>query len=730
MVLGTAAYMSPEQARGQAVDKRADIWAFGCVLYEMLTGRAAFARKTTTDTLAAVVEHQPDWTVVPAATPPHIPRLIQRCLEKDPKRRLRDIGDARIELSEREDSRTVPNGIAAPRRSPWRTALLVASVGAVAVVVTWRLAPRLQPRLVERALVSIAPAANFGRPSSTGLSLSPDGRQLVFSATSGEAGSGNSTLGLYLRPIDQLDARLVKGTEGASSPVFSPDGRAVAFLAGGKLMRVGLDGAPPVALASVSTVGQSVGLSWLSNGDVLFANSGRGLSRALADGSDPVPMTTPDQARGERHLFPFVLPGDRAILFTIVPVSGWDDAEIVVQSLSDGQRRSVIKGGVDARYVDPGYLVYLKSESLMAVRFDPRTQQVEGEPVALLEGIRVSLNAATTGGETSAGQFAVSRSGTLAYVGGGARPDRQEKLVWVDRDGAAQPLNAPTRPYIYPRLSPDGERIAVSSQHAGAADVWVYDISRGSLTRHTFRYSNYNLVWSPNGTRLAFSSTANGFRNVFWTKVDGRDAPERLTTLTGPSSAQDPSSWSPNGRDLLFTERYIENGTQQRAIMRLALGEHGPPSPWLKPQAKYEYMYPTFSPDGRYVAYASNETGPWEIYIRPFDGDGRLVQVSNAGGTEPLWAPRGVELFYRNDDRVLVVEVSTAPVLTIGKPRDLFSGPYAHAIPARDYDVTADGKRFLMVQPAPEVPEPPATHITVVINWIGELEEKLKASAR
>jgi serine/threonine-protein kinase len=725
MVLGTPAYMSPEQARGQSVDKRADIWAFGCVLYEMFTGQRAFAGATVTEVFAAILEREPDWQLWPAATPPNVTRLVRRCLEKDPRHRLRDIADARFELSDQPEG-GISSTVLRPARSRWRTVLLAAAAAAISVIATWILSsappPALPPRPVGKFLISIAPATNFGRPVTTDLTWSPDGRRLVFSASSQRLDGSGSERKLYLRRIDSLVAEPIEGTEGGSNPVFWPYGDAVAFRTEGKLKSVGFDGKPPVELASVSPSYLSVGLSWFSNGDVLFADYGRGLSRTQPNRKEPIPVTKPKN--GERHLFPVVLPGDETILFTIVPPSGWAEARIVVQSLADEHQETLIDGGADARYVSPGYLIYLKSKTLMAARFDPKTLKAE-QGVPMLEGVKVALNPETPGGNTSAGQFAVSNSGDLVYVDGGARPDSISTMVWVNRNGEAQPIDAPPRLYQSPRLSPDDKRVAYTTLIKGERDIWVHDLIQGTPSRQTFQYENTSPVWSPDGMRLLFSSTENSYRNIFRTLVEGRPRPERLTTSVG-GAAQDPMSWY--GNYILFTERYErrESGTGRRAIILLTVGANRPPTPWLEPKGNYALRQAEFSPDGRYVAYSSNENGKWEVYIRPFQGDGPQIPVSDNGGTEPVWSSNH-ELFYRDGDRVIAVEILTAPALKVGKRTPLFKDIYERAAdrPSPNYDVTSNGTRFLMVKANPEAPEPPTGYITIVTNWIEELKFRL-----
>jgi Tol biopolymer transport system component len=580
---------------------------------------------------------------------------------------------------------------------------------------------------VGKFLISIAPATDFGRPATTDLALSPDGRRLVFSASSQRLDGSGRERKLYLRGIDNPDAEPMEGTEGGLNPVFSTKGDAVAFRTSGKLKSVGFDGGQPVELASVSPSFSNVGLSWFSNDDVLFADYGRGLSRTQPNRKEPISVTKPEN--GERHLFPVVLPGDQTILFTIFPASGgWTEAKIVAQSLIDHHQETLVEGGADARFIPPGYLVYMKSETLMAAQFDPKTWEI-GQGVPMLEGVRVSLAPETGGGNTSAGQFAVSSSGDLVYVEGGARPDPVSTPVWVNRDGEEQPINAKRRLYRSPRLSFDDKRFAYISLIRGARDIWVHDFLRPETPlRQTFQYENTSPVWSPDGVRLLFSSTENSYRNIFLTVVDGKNRPDRLTTSVVES--QDPMSW--HGNYVLFTQRHeqLDPGTGRRAIMLLRVGENRT-TPWLEPKGNYQLRQAEFSPDGRYVAYNSNQTNRWEVYIRPFEGDGPQIPISIHGGTEPVWSNTG-ELFYRNGGKVIAVEVTTTPALKVGKSTDLFKDIYetAGARPSPNYDVASDGRQFLMVKANPETAEPPTRYITIVTNWIEELQNKLSGPAK
>src|SRR5262245_14168663 len=530
LILGTAAYMSPEQARGRTVDKRTDIWAFGAVLYEMLTGRRAFDGEDTTEVLASVVKSTPDWTALPQDVPQHVVMLVQRCLERDRNARIGDIAVARFLLANPQavvaQPAAAPRTVAAAPSS--RGKILPFVLGAVLVggVIGWLLPRRSAeaPAQVTHLQMTVQPAEHLSgsiasyRPSRTAIAVSPDGRMVVFSASRG------SNAQLFLRDMDRPDATAIPGTEGGIGPFFSPDGAWVGFWADDKIKKVPLAGGPAAAVCDVPP-GGSLGASWGDDGTIYFANH-FGVSKVPAAGGTPVAVTKADN---ERHLLPRLLPDGMALLMTTVKY-GWDTANVVVQPLDGGERRVLVSGGTDARLVSPGHLVYMKGGTLMAVPFDVGSRQVRGSPVALIEGVMQAINMPNDADDTGAGQFTVSPSGTLVYVVGGINPLSQSTLTWVDRTGASQPLTvAPPAAYFGPRLSPDGQKLAVGVRGGTSnrnTDVWIYDVMRGVPQRLTFDGGGFP-VWSPDGRRLVYVTGTSGANNLYAIAIDGRTS-ERL----------------------------------------------------------------------------------------------------------------------------------------------------------------------------------------------------------
>jgi Tol biopolymer transport system component len=715
VLLGTAAYMSPEQARGKPVDKRSDIWAFGCVLYEMLTGRRAFDGETTTEVLARVLERDPDINRLPPTVSANVVRLLRRCLERDPRRRLRDIGDVRFELEEPDVGyeAQVIGRLSAPAsgvRALSQRSLIV-SLGmmllgaAVAGAAIWLLRPAPSGDIRNLATFTIA-LPQDQRLTSTRhvVALSPRGTHLVYVANNN----------LYLRAINQLTATLIQGTTttGVSGdPFFSPDGQWIGFWQNGELKKVAITGGSPVKLCDVPE-GTS-GASWSADDTIVFGWGGAGIWRVSGRGGTPERLISVDEKKAESAYGPQLLPGGREVLFTLgsfVGGGGWNDARIVVQSLDSGERKVVVNGGRDARYVETGHLVYARSGALLAVPFDLARLEVRGGPVPLIEGVRDA--GVTTG--SGATHFSLSGDGTLVYVPGNPEQETQRKLVWVDRAGAEQPLTAPARAYDFPQLSPDGQRVAVEI----GPQVWLVDLSRDTLTRFTFEGpTNETPHWTPDGKRIVFSSSKEGPRNLFSQLADGSGGLERLTTS---EQLHIPTSLSPDGQLLVFHESATGS---QRNISVLRLSDHKV-QPFLR--TPFNEGGTRFSPDGRWLAYVSNESGRPEIYVQPYPGPGGKWQVSTEGGTEPAWNRNGRELFYRSGNKMMTVETTTEPSFTVGKPRMLFEAEYlAAAFPqlGSDYDVSADGKRFLMVK---EIERAQSTaEVTVVLNWLDELKRRV-----
>jgi Tol biopolymer transport system component len=704
---GTAAYMSPEQARGQAVDARADIWSFGCVLYETLTGRPVFRGETFSDRLAAVLTAEPDWSALPAEAPESVHRLLRRCLERDVRRRIHHIADARLEIDEatREAGAAPPPGRSAARlRRAAGIVAVVAIAGLLWTVWAERTSVWSEPRPLRRLNVDLPAGLEFADQrsgSQTALALSPDGKSLVFAAGS----SGHRQL--YLRPLDQLDAAAVRGTEGGDHPFFSPDGRWLGFTAEGKLKKVPVEGGDPVTLCDAPTLR---GASWVADGTIVFAPSvWGGLWRVSAFGGAARPLTTPDGEREVSHRWPHVLPDGRSALFSALSASCREDERtIAVVSLETGRTRALVRGGSYPRYAPSGHLVYARAGSLMAVRFDSGSLSIHGPPVPALEDVRMWPK--TSG----LAYFDVSPQGLLVYVPGYPRPPDRD-LVWVDRKGRMEPLAQPARPYATPVLSGDGRRLAVTVEGPDN-EIWVHDFDRNTWTRLTSEGDNNNPVWSPDGARVAFSSNRRGPRNIFWAPIDGSREAEALSH--GPDWHL-PASFTPDGKTVLFA--YL-SATSDLDIWTLSLSGERKMQPLLSTPVIEDF--PALSPDGRWLAYVSAESRREEVYVRAYPGPGPRWPISVEGGSQPVWARSGRELFYRHGDKMMAVPVTTRPGFRAGAPLVLFEAELDEQGAAANYAVTPDAQRFLMIK-APHQEMAPL-RIAVVPDWIDELRRKVR----
>jgi serine/threonine-protein kinase len=725
VILGTVAYMSPEQARGKVVDRRTDIFALGCVLFEMLAGVRAFRGDDFTATIVAVLTKQPDWSLLPVATPPAIGRLLRHMLEKDATRRL----DSATAVSLAIEDALAPAGDAtapAPRTRPhplwWAIAGLAAgALGALLLINNSRLKSETVDS-VTRSVIGIAPAEYLrslpaddivgeGRASG-GFALSPDGRALAFSAVA------NGRQQLFIRRLDELEAVARPGTDNAHWPFFSPDGQWVGFHARGALHKAALSGtAPPTEICRVPAL---FGASWGTDGNIVYALESGGLWRVSADGGAPEQLTTPQRENNEySHRLPHVLPGGHAVVFTVTDtyLSRWDEARLEVVNLATRERRA-LGVGADARYSNSGHLVFIRAGTLIVTPFDPKTATIVGPQVAVLDGVAQAANMANTAVDTGVGQFSVSQSGALVYARGGIFPDREAVVMAVDRRGNARPLPLPPRAYLAPRLSPDDKRLVLYSQGLERT-IWTYDLERRALTRVTREGRNHRPIWAPDGRRIVYAGAINGTYNLFAAPADGSSTRERLTNT---AAQQIPSSWTPDGSTLIFLERQV---SPVQSIMTLSIdGDHT--SKRLLGDGKLGFLYPEISPDGKWIAYVANESGSEpEVYVRSYPALGDRTQVSQLGGRAPAWSRNGRELFYTRalaSGRLAMMSVPivTSPVLSIGVPQQLFEGPYfAHQI-NRGYDVTSDGQQFFMTQTR-ERQAVRTRELVLVQNWTREL---------
>ena len=723
-ILGTLQYMAPEQVEGGEVDARTDIFAFGVVVYEMATGKKAFQGKSQASVIGAILkDYPPPMSSLQPMTPLALDRVVGRCLAKEQGERCQSAKDLTDELKWIAESGSqvtlAPTASAKGIRTLGRRALLLTllsallSGGLVTGLAIWNLKPSPPPRPVSRTVITLPAGQHLaGLEDGPAVAFSPDGTHLAYIARQG------GTQQVYLRTMDSMDARPIPGSEGATEPFFSPDGQWVGFFAVGKLKKASVGGGAVLTLNDAAVPG---GASWSSQGMIAFSPTAVGaLQQVSGAGGVPQPLTRLE--KGEySHGWPEFLPGGKAVLFAAAPASiNWTNAQVAVQSVGTGERRNLIQG-THPHYAPSGHLVYAQGENLMAVPFDPQRLTATGAAVPVVEGVLQSTF-------SGAAQYSISATGSLVYVPGVVQAT-QRSLVWVNRNGAEQPVAAPAHSYRTPRLSPDGRRVAVGITEQ-ETQVWLYDLSRETLTRLTFEgNTNNNPSWTPDGKRIAFTSNKEGPRSLFWQLADGSGGLERLTAS---EYLHVPTSWSPDGQLLAFNEI---NPTTGYDIWVLRLGDPSASSgqirkaqPFLR--TPFNEGAARFSPDGRWLAYISNESGRYEIYVQPYPGPGGKWQISTEGGTEPVWNPNGRELFYRSGEKMMEVEVTTQPSFSVGKPGVLFEGPYEPTPGTTpNYDVSPDGQRFLMVK-GREQAEAAPTQINVVLNWFEELKQKVPAGKK
>ena len=718
VILGTAAYMSPEQARGKPVDKRADIWAFGVVLYEMLTGRRPFAGEDVSEVMAGVIKSAVEWDTLPADVPPALGTYLRQCLKKDPRERIRDIGDVRLAMLGAFDVPAQPPlelpepAVVGAQLRLWQrpipAATVALAIAGIASFAVWNLTRSDTPaaRPVRFPITVLAPERLS--LTSDSVAVSPDGRLVAYLADTTWDWSERGSKRLLLRSLGDLTPTTLTGGSQLSNPFFSADGEWVGFqdLSDLALRRISVQGGSAVPMGDLDAALR--GASWGDDDTIIFATSANdtGLWRVTPSGGPPEQLTTPDGAQGEwDHAWPQILPGGRAVLFTVIADS-IEDSHMAMYSLDTGEQTVVARGVFRARYVPTGHLVYGVGNTLWAVRFDLERQETMEAPVAVVDGVTTN--------------YSLSENGSLVYV-----PEviasQARTLVWVDRDGREEELPASPAPYEAPSISPDGRYIAVGVEDPENWDVMVYDLQRDTPTQLTFDPGrDRHPLWSPNGQRLVFSSDREGSMSVYSIAANGTGQAERITTSDG-GGYHYPMSWAADEQTLVVG--VLDNQWDLAVISPDAkTGTQG----LIETEASEGIA--DVSPDGRWIAYQSDESGQFEVYVRPFPNvDDDRWSISRDGGISPVWAPNGQELFYRASDSgdMMVVAVETEPTFSPAQPEVLFEAPYLsfQFTRSRPWDVGQDG-RFLMIKDTGEQTAADPS-IVFVQNWTQELLERV-----
>jgi serine/threonine-protein kinase len=723
VILGTAAYMSPEQATGSPVDKRADIWAFGCILYESLVGKRAFSGATVTETIAAILRGEPEWDSIPADAPENVQAVLRRCLQKNPRERLRDIADARLEIMA---PAVFPSEAMISRRriSPVSLAAYTIVMLLVGILIDHVFVkhphPSLSPSVVTStikvepgySLDGLRRSYNAGLlwPTRTAMAISSDGRFIVYCAVK-DGVSPTPRPQLFLRRLGELEAKPIAGTEGGISPVLSSDDKWIYFYADKNLRKIPIAGGVPQDLCEV--ISEPAGISCGSDGMIYFAQfEGKGLFRVPTNGGTPEEFTRPDIKRKEfDHRLSYALPRDKGILFTITAHAFDPQASIAVMDTSTRTWKVLFENGSDARYVTTGHLVFLRQGKLMAVAFDLDKLEARGQPVTVIDGVMHALNSRVNDTNSGAGQFSFSSSGSMVYAPGGIFPANNNQAFWVDRNGHAELTKSLAGDTTSARISPDGNRITYVSQN----QIWTYDIERQiseRLTSGSISALPSHPVWTPDGRRLIFAFREFGPANLFWMPVDGSASMEKLwSSEKGAWSG----SCSPDGNSFAFLEETSDNYN----IMLLNLKDRKavPFAP-----TSTNGWHAEFSPDGNWLAYTSDELGTDEAFVKALSG-GRPMRISPDGGSSPLWGKSGKRIYFQKGDGMFVVDIlRTEPDFAVSKPRQLFELPgFFRTAPFRSYDLTRDEQHFLMFKREEKEPQV-ATEMILVQNWFEELK--------
>jgi serine/threonine-protein kinase len=702
VIIGTAAYMSPEQAKGKPVDRRADIWAFGVVLAEMLSGRQMYTGETLSETLAAVIMKDPE---IPKSVPGHVQALLRRCLDKDPQQRLQAIGEARIAIDRAEADMEPAAAPPVPRRSwlPWIIAIAVAIAGAAG----WWRAMHPNERHTQRISADLGPDAVAG--SRITVAISPDGTRIVFPVRS----QGSHQLATRL--MNQSQAIVLAGTEDARDPFFKPDGQWIAFFAGGKLKKTSVQGGAAMTLCD-SGSGDRGGW-WGEDGNIIATLDAQHLFRVPEAGGTSQ-MLRLKSATNERtaYRWPQILPGGEILLATAGTIGSFENADIVVISLKTGDVKTIARGGYFGRYLPSGHLIYIHQGTLFAMPFDPQRLETRGTPVPIQQEIAGNT---TNGG----GQIDFSRTGTLVYLSGKSTAEVRT-IAWLDAAGKKVPLITPQGAVLSPRLSPDGTRLAFALN----SDISIYDPQRGGTTRITFDGAgNSYIVWAPDGKHIVYAQSAGG---IWWSRADGSAQPVRILESSSWSA---PYSFSPNGRLLAFS---MVGADASLDIWVLPLDTADPDHPKAGKPELFAHTPqrdgdPAFSPDGRWIAYYSSESGPGHVYVRPYPANpsGGKWQISTEPGMFPIWSRNGKELFYESSDgRIFVVDYTAkGETFSAKKPRQWSDATIQLTGIFPNLDLAPDGKRFV-VFPTSDVSGSGKTnvHVTFLFDFFDELRRTVK----